>query len=156
MQDIIRDLLIKIEGTYHGHHDSVMVSVWNEPEVSLLEAVLSRGDRRLGEVIYKAWEAGNRFDAWQECFNHGNWLKSFQENGLEPAFYANRERPLEEILPWQHIDTGVTQNFLKKEYKGMRLGKNTPDCRHGACNACGLQRWHPDCRQKSKTKVKLI
>jgi radical SAM family uncharacterized protein len=129
---------------------------WQDTKTSQLEAVMSRGDRRLGKVIHRAWELGNRFDAWQECFNYGNWLKAFQENGLDPAFYATRERLLEEILPWQHIDTGVTQNFLKKEYEGMRLGKNTSDCRHGACNACGLQRWHPDCRKKFKTRDKLI
>jgi len=125
---------------------------WQDTKTSRLEAVLSRGDRRLGKAIQKAWELGSRFDAWQECFNYGNWLKAFQENGLDPAFYANRERLLKEILPWQHIDTGLTQNFLKKEYEGMRLGSDTPDCRHGSCNACGLQRWHPDCQQKFKTK----
>ena len=129
---------------------------WQDTKTSQLEAVLSRGDRRLSKVIHRAWELGNRFDAWQECFNYGNWLKAFQENGLDPTFYVNRERLLEEILPWQHIDTGLTQNFLKKEYEGMRQGKNTPDCRHGSCNACGLQRWHPDCQQKFKTTDKLI
>jgi radical SAM family uncharacterized protein len=129
---------------------------WQDTKTSQLEAVLSRGDRRLGKVIHRAWELGNRFDAWQECFNYGNWLRALQESGLDPAFYANRERLLEEILPWQHIDTGLTQNFLKKEYEGMRLGSDTPDCRHGSCNACGLQRWHPDCQQKFKTKDKLI
>jgi radical SAM family uncharacterized protein len=129
---------------------------WQDTKTSQLEAVMSRGDRRLGKVIHRAWELGNRFDAWQECFNYGNWLKAFQENELDPAFYANRERPLKGILPWQHIDTGVTQNFLRKEYQGMRLGKNTSDCRHGSCNACGLQRRHPDCRKKFKTRDKLI
>jgi len=129
---------------------------WQDTKTSQLEAVLSRGDRRLGKVIHRAWELGNRFDAWQECFNYGNWLRALQESGLDPAFYANRERLLEEILPWQHIDTGLTQNFLKKEYEGMRLGSDTPDCRHGSCNACGLQRWHPDCQQKFETKDKLI
>jgi len=123
---------------------------WQDTKTSQLEAVLSRGDRRLGKVIHRAWELGNRFDAWQECFNYDNWLKAFQENGLDPAFYANRERPLEEILPWNHIDIGVTQTFLQREYEGMRLGKNTTDCRHEACNACGLQRWHANCAQKLK------
>jgi radical SAM family uncharacterized protein len=123
---------------------------WQDTKTSQLEAVLSRGDRRLGKVIHRAWELGNRFDAWQECFNYDNWLKAFQENGLDPAFYANRERPLEEILPWNHIDIGVTQTFLQREYEGMRLGKNTTDCRNEACNACGLQRWHANCAQKLK------
>ena len=123
---------------------------WQDTKTSQLEAVLSRGDRRLGKVIHRAWELGSRFDAWQECFNYDNWLKAFQENGLDPAFYANRERPLEEILPWNHIDIGVTQTFLQREYEGMRLGKNTTDCRNEACNACGLQRWHANCAQKLK------
>jgi radical SAM family uncharacterized protein len=129
---------------------------WQDTKTSQLEAVLSRGDRRLGKAIHRAWELGNRFDAWQECFNYGNWLKAFQENGIDPAFYANRERPLDEILPWQHIDSGVTQNFLKKEYENMYRGRSTSDCRNGSCNACGLQRWHSDCQQKLKTADKLV
>ena len=129
---------------------------WQDTQTSQLEAVLSRGDRRLGKAIHRAWQLGNRFDAWQECFNYDNWLKAFQENGLDPAFYANRERVIDEILPWQHIDSGVTQKFLKKEYESIQLGKSTSDCRYGSCNACGLQRWHPDCQQKFKTADKLI
>jgi radical SAM family uncharacterized protein len=129
---------------------------WQDTKISQLEAVLSRGDRRLGKVIHKAWELGNKFDAWQECFNYDNWLRAFQESGLDPAFYANRERPLDETLPWQHIDIGVTPAFLTREQMNMRKEKETTDCRYGSCNACGLQRWHPDCQQKSKTTDKLI
>jgi radical SAM family uncharacterized protein len=129
---------------------------WQDTKTSQLEAVLSRGDRRLGKVIHKAWELGNRFDAWHECFNYGNWLHAFHESELDPALYANRERLLDEALPWQHVDTGVTQNFLKKEYQDMWQGKETPDCRHGPCNACGLQLRHADCQQKFKTNVNLI
>jgi radical SAM family uncharacterized protein len=129
---------------------------WQDTKTSQLEAVLSRGDRRLGKVIHRAWELGSRFDAWQECFNYGNWLKSFQENDLDPVFYANRERPLDEILPWQHIDIGVTKNFLQQQYESIFLGTDTGDCRYGLCNACGLQRWHQDCQQKFKKKDKLI
>jgi radical SAM superfamily enzyme YgiQ (UPF0313 family) len=129
---------------------------WQDTNTSQLEAVLSRGDRRLGKVIHRAWELGNRFDAWQECFNYDNWLQAFQENGLDPAFYANRQRPLDEILPWQHIDIGVTSNFLRKECEAMQLGKDTSDCRQGACHACGLQRWHSDCAQKLKAPDKHI
>jgi radical SAM family uncharacterized protein len=121
---------------------------WQDPKTSQLEAVLSRGDRRLGKVIHRAWELGSKFDAWHEHFNHDNWLDALNECGLDPTFYANRERPLDELLPWQHIDIGVTQTFLKKEYQKMQQGIDTPDCRHKPCNACGLQRWHPDCQQK--------
>jgi radical SAM family uncharacterized protein len=129
---------------------------WQDTKTSQLEAVLSRGDRRLGKVIHRAWELGNRFDAWHECFNYDNWAKAFRESGLDPAFYANRERSLDEILPWHHIDIGVTKDYLQKEYEGIRLASDTGDCRCGSCNACGLQRWHVDCRQKFENRDKLI
>ncbi len=121
---------------------------WQDPEVSLLEAALSRGDRRLGEVIYRAWKLGSTFDAWNERFNYQNWLGAFEQTGLEPSFYAQRERPLDELLPWAHIDVGVTSAFLKREYHRAIEGKETPDCRYQPCNACGLERWQPDCQQK--------
>jgi radical SAM superfamily enzyme YgiQ (UPF0313 family) len=121
---------------------------WQDPKVSRLEAVLSRGDRRLGKVIYRAWRLGSTFDAWNECLGYQNWLRAFDETGLEPEFYARRERPLDEHLPWAHIDTGVTPAFLKQEYQRALEGKETPDCRYKSCNACGLQRWQPDCQQR--------
>jgi radical SAM family uncharacterized protein len=121
---------------------------WSDPKLSLLEAVLSRGDRRLGKVIYRAWKSGSTFDAWTEHFNYGNWLGAFEDSGLEPGFYAWRQRPLDEILPWSHIDVGVTTAFLKREYRRALDGKGTPDCRYEACNACGLERWQSDCQQK--------
>ncbi len=121
---------------------------WQDPEISLLEAALSRGDRRLGQVIYGAWRAGSTFDAWGERFNYQNWLDAFSQSGLEPSFYAHRERPLDEILPWAHIDLGVTPAFLKKEYQRALEGKETPDCRQQPCNNCGLERWSTDCQQR--------
>jgi radical SAM superfamily enzyme YgiQ (UPF0313 family) len=121
---------------------------WQDPEVSLLEAALSRGDRRLGKVIYDAWKSGSTFDAWDERFNYQNWLDAFGKSGLEPAFYAQRERPLDELLPWAHIDVGVTSAFLKREYQRAIEGEATPDCRHKSCNACGLERLSADCQQK--------
>ena len=121
---------------------------WQDPEVSLLEAALSRGDRRLGRVIYDAWRSGSTFDAWNERFNYQNWLDAFKKSGLEPGFYAQRERPLDEPLPWAHIDAGVTSAFLKQEYQRAIEGKETPDCHYKPCNACGLERWQADCQQK--------
>ncbi len=121
---------------------------WQDTRLSLLEAVLSRGDRRLGKVIYRAWKLGSTFDAWGEHFNYDNWLKAFNEAGLEPSFYAQRERSLDELLPWAHIDVGVTTAFLKQEYHRAGNEKPTLDCRPATCSACGLQRWHPDCAQK--------
>ena len=121
---------------------------WQEPKISQLEAVLSRGDRRLGKVIYRAWKLGSTFDAWDECFDYQKWLRAFDESGLEADFYARRERPLDEYLPWAHIDAGVTPDFLKQEYQRAIEGKETPDCRTQACNACGLERLSADCQQR--------
>ncbi len=120
---------------------------WQDPRVSLLEAVLSRGDRRLGKVIHSAWKLGSTFDAWNERFSYENWLKAFDQAGLDPAFYARRERPLDEPLPWSHIDIGVDTAFLKQEYRRARSAELTPDCRNEPCNACGLERLQL-CRQK--------
>jgi len=121
---------------------------WTDPKVSQLEAALSRGDRRLGKVIYRAWQLGSIFDAWSEHFNYENWLRAFEEAGLEPGVYNQREPPLNEPLPWAHIDVGLTTAFLKREYQRALRGRETPDCRYEACNVCGLQRWQPQCRQK--------
>jgi len=123
---------------------------WPDPKASLLEAALSRGDRRLGKVIYRAWQLGSTFDAWSEHFHYENWLGAFEETRLEPGFYAQRERCLDEPLPWAHIDVGLTTAFLKQEYHRALDGRETPDCRYQACNACGLERWQPDCQQKHK------
>ena len=121
---------------------------WQDTKISLLEAALSRGDRRLGKVIYRAWQLGSTFDAWDERFNYENWLRAFEESGLEPGFYAQRERSLDERLPWAHIDVGVTPAFLKQEYQRAIDGVETPDRRYEICNACGLEHWLSDCQQK--------
>jgi radical SAM family uncharacterized protein len=112
---------------------------WQDPSTSLLEATMSRGDRRMGKVIHQVWKLGSKFDAWSEHFRIDNWLKAFADAGLEPGFYAHRERSVDEILPWSHIDTGVTDEFLKREYQRAREGQDTLDCRNNACNACGLE-----------------
>ena len=125
---------------------------WSEPKVSLLEAALSRGDRRLGRVIHRAWELGSTFDAWDECFKYENWARAFSEAGLTPGFYARRQRSLDEVMPWAHINVGVTQAFLKQELERAMNGKITSDCRYGNCNACGLERWQPPCQQKLALK----
>jgi len=131
-----------------GLHRKGLRLSWSEPKVSLLEAAMSRGDRRLGRVIYRAWESGSTFDAWSEHFNYGNWLRAFEETGLDAGFYAQRQRSLDELLPWSHIDTGVTAAFLKREYRRALEGKETPDCRYQDCNACGLEHYQPDCQLK--------
>jgi radical SAM family uncharacterized protein len=121
---------------------------WQDPETSLLEAALSRGDRRLGQVIRRAWELGSVFDAWDERFKFDNWRRAFEDAGLDIDFYARRQRPLDETLPWSHIDIGVTTDFLKREYQRALEGVQTPDCRQGPCNACGLELSELACQQR--------
>jgi len=121
---------------------------WDNPEVSLLEAVLSRGDRRLGRAILLAWQKGAIFDAWRERFDYDKWQKAFNEEGLNPDFYACRKRSLEEVLPWSHINSGVSQAFLKREYRRALKGEPTGDCRHEKCNACGLEKKSASCLDK--------
>ncbi len=112
---------------------------WHDPNVSLLEAVMARGDRKIGKIIKRAWELGCKFDAWSELYDHTKWMQAFKECNIDPVFYANRERSLDEILPWSYIDAGVSEDFLKKEYLKAKNGEETLDCRNNACNACGLE-----------------
>jgi radical SAM family uncharacterized protein len=147
-QDSEEQLSLKHQMLKQGlRHLGVDLS-WQDPKVSELEAVLSRGDRRLGKAIYRAWQLGSSFDAWSERFNYQNWLQAFDETGLNPSFYASRHRDLDELLPWSHIDVGVSSEFLKREYQRAWEEKETPDCRQGQCNVCGLQRWQLSCRRK--------
>ncbi|MFQ6122491.1 MAG: TIGR03960 family B12-binding radical SAM protein [Dehalococcoidales bacterium] len=143
-----QQLSAKHELLKSGLHRKGIKLSWQDPRLSLLEAALSRGDRRLGKVIYRAWKLGSTFDAWDEYFNYENWLRAFTESGLEPSFYAQRQYALDELLPWAHIDAGISPAFLKREYQRATEGRETPDCRYDACSACGLQHWHPTCRQK--------
>ncbi len=126
---------------------------WSDMKSSLLEAVFSRGDRRLGEVIYRAWKAGCRFDSWSEYYNYDAWMKAFEESGLDPVFYARRERSLDEILPWSHIHTGVSSEFLKREFAHSQEEKTTRDCRTENCNACGLEKTAGACIEKISKSV---
>jgi radical SAM family uncharacterized protein len=110
---------------------------WNAPDETLLEALLARGDRRLGEVILSAWKSGAKFDSWNEHFDFDYWLGALGDVGLSLDFYTTRHRSLEEALPWDHIDTGVKKSYLVDEYLRSREGEIQPDCRNG-CVACGI------------------
>jgi len=110
---------------------------WTSPDETMLEALLSRGDRRLSEVIFRAWERGAKFDAWREHFSAENWLAACEEVGLDPEFYVHRERGEEERLPWDHIDIGVRKKFLLEDYRMSKAGEIRPDCR-SHCYACGI------------------
>jgi radical SAM family uncharacterized protein len=114
---------------------------WEDPEQSLLEAVISRGDRRLGRAIYRAWQLGAKYDAWDENYDWSRWEQAMTEEGLDPAFYANRERGLFETFPWSHIDIGVTVSYLRGEWQRTFSQEATGDCapHKGPCNVCGVQ-----------------
>lgn len=109
---------------------------WHDAETSLIEAVLSRGDRRLGAVIEEVWRQGGRLDAWSDYFSYERWRKAFEKCGLDPAFYANRRYPTDSMLPWEHIDVGVRREHLLRERERCYHSKLSPDCRKG-CSACG-------------------
>jgi radical SAM family uncharacterized protein len=110
---------------------------WSAPEETLLEAVLARGDRRLGAVIHRAWQLGARFDAWDEHFRFDVWQQAFDDAGLEMGFYAYRRRAPDEVLPWDHISMGVKKRYLAQEYQRGLAGQIREDCR-GGCYACGI------------------
>jgi radical SAM family uncharacterized protein len=114
---------------------------WEEPEQSLLEAILSCGDRRLGPAIHRAWQRGARFDAWSDGYDWSRWQRALEESGLDPAFYAHREKGLFEMFPWSHIDAGVTAAYLRGEWLKTQRGETTGDCapHRGPCNVCGVQ-----------------
>ncbi len=111
---------------------------WHEAEVSFIEAVLARGDRRLGPAIMAAWRQGARLEGWSEHFRYDYWAAAFRETGLDPAFYANRERAEDEVFPWDHLDFGVSKTFLQAERRRARDGQVTADCRSGRCSGCGV------------------
>jgi radical SAM family uncharacterized protein len=111
---------------------------WHSPEMGRLEAVMARGDRRVSATIYEAWKLGARFDGWSECFSNVLWEKAFQATGIDPAFYANRERSLDEVLPWRHLSSGAEVGFLIEERKRAFAGVGTADCRLGTCAGCGV------------------
>jgi len=110
---------------------------WHQPETSFLEAVFARGDRRLGKVLIRAWELGCRFDGWKEHFDFAKWTKAFEDCNIDPKFYALRRRSYTEVLPWDHINIGVSREFLKRENERALRGRTTPYCREGCIN-CGI------------------
>ena len=110
---------------------------YNIPDSTLLESWLSRGDRRLGNVIKSAWENGAKFDAWGERDNLQIWRAAFEENQLDPDFYAYRERDLDEILPWDLINIGVSKKFLRRDFEWSQIGRTRQDCRE-SCFQCGI------------------
>ncbi len=112
---------------------------WHDCKTSVLEAVLARGDRRIGRVIEDAWKNGCHFDGWNEYFNFDAWMKAIEKNGLTVEFYANRKREYDEVLPWSHLDFGINEEFLISENKKAHIGQITQNCRL-KCSGCGANR----------------
>lgn len=109
---------------------------WHESSVSFLEGVFARGDRRLGKVIETAVKNGCRFDGWDECFSLEKWIDAFEKCGIDPVFYTSRERSFDEVLPWEHLDYGITKQFLIEQDRLAHGEKTTPNCRE-KCSNCG-------------------
>ncbi len=130
----IRDIKERLRGKIR--HRRIRLK-FNNPERSVLEAILSRGDRRLGKVIHRAWELGCKFDSWEDHFNFQRWQTAFEDTGLDMGFYLYRKRGGEETLPWNHISTGVTEEFLRYEKSQSTRGITTEDCFTGDCPDCG-------------------
>lgn len=113
---------------------------WHEAELTLLEGVLARGDRKVGKILYDVYKKGAMFDSWSEYFKYDAWMETFKENDMDPLFYTARERDKEELFPWDFIDAGVTKEFLWREYQTAIGEKVTPNCRQ-KCSGCGAMKF---------------
>ena len=114
----------------YTHHDA---------KVSRIEAVLARGDRRLSKALALAAEENFMFDSWDECFDYDRWVSVFERSGIDPAFYANRQFGLDEVLPWDIIDCGVSKEFMRRERDRAYGETTTPHCRE-KCSGCGANK----------------
>ena len=112
---------------------------YHNPDVSMLEVILAKGDRRLCKAVYTAWKKGCKFDSWDEYFHFDKWLEAFEECGIDTSFYANRRFEYDEILPWDHLDYLVSKEFLIRENKTAHQSKTTPNCRL-RCSGCGVNK----------------
>jgi radical SAM family uncharacterized protein len=128
---------------------------WEDPEKSLLEAVLSRGDRRVADVIETAWRNGAKFDAWSEYHDWDIWQAAFDAHGVDPAFYAYRPHDLWETLPWAHIHGGTEPSYLRGEWLATLEQEITLDCKRDPCNVCGMQNLDVDCKVKIADLVRM-
>ncbi|MDI6688054.1 MAG: TIGR03960 family B12-binding radical SAM protein [Desulfobacterales bacterium] len=111
---------------------------WQNPEVSMIEGLFARGDRQLSGLLVDAYKKGCKFDGWGDRFQYGLWERAFFDQGLDVDRYTTRARDVTDPLPWDHIETGVTKEFLTLEREKAERGEHTPDCRRGDCNTCGV------------------
>jgi radical SAM family uncharacterized protein len=114
---------------------------WHEADVTVLEGMLARGDRRMSDAILYVYEHGGFYDAWGEYFDYNRWLEAFEACGISIDFYALRERPVDEILPWDFIDIGVTKDFMIREWNNAHSQTVTPNCRM-RCSGCGAKEFN--------------
>ncbi len=125
-QDYMRKIMKTKNVTYN----------WHDAKTSVMEGVIARGDRRQGKAIYLAWQRGCKFDGWEQLFDFDKWIQAFKDCDLDPAFYASRQRPLDEVFPWDHIGCGTTKQHLKREWERSRNAAITEDCMK-KCAGCG-------------------
>jgi radical SAM family uncharacterized protein len=138
-QDSMDEFYEKAKALKNEIKDSKISFSYHEPKLSYLEAVFARGDRRLSNVLIKAWEKGCRFDGWYDMFDYGKWMEAFEECNVDPDFFGRRKREISEVLPWDFIDAGVSKEFLIREYKKAMEAVTTPDCRK-QCFNCGVNK----------------
>lgn len=138
-QDTFEQIVEKQKALQHSVTTKKISLSWHEVKTSVLEGVVARGDRRLGKAIYNAWKMGCKFDSWDECFDFEKWKQAIRDAGLTIEFYANRVREENEILPWDHIDVGVSKKFLWREYQKAVNAQVTPNCKEN-CAGCGANK----------------
>ncbi|APC81928.1 TIGR03960 family B12-binding radical SAM protein [Clostridium botulinum] len=136
-QDTMEDVRKKIEAVRGAIKSKQITYNWHESLVSYMEAIFARGDRRLCNVLIKAFEKGARFDGWNQYFDFNIWKEALEESNVDGDFYAYRQREYDEILPWDFVDTGVSKEFLMRENERAKKAEVTPDCRQG-CKNCGV------------------
>ncbi len=138
-QDTVEQLQAKQKHLVQSVTSRKISLSWHDAKVSNLEGIFARGDRRLGKVLLEAHDRGCKFDSWGEFFNYEKWMEIFSDLNVDPAFYNARKREFDEVLPWSHIDIGVTEEFLKRENIKAHEGITTPHCRE-KCAGCGANR----------------
>lgn len=138
-QNTIEEIRNKQDMLKHEMKSRIINYNWHDADLSILEGVFARGDRKLSKVLITAYEKGCRLDGWNEHFKYDKWMEAFSENNIDYTFYNHRERTYEEILPWDFIDVGVTKEFLKKENEKAKQAAVTPNCRQ-KCAGCGITR----------------
>ncbi len=135
-QEYLRRAAIVNETTQQQLNRKSLRYHWHEADITVLEGLLARGDRRVSKAIFRAYEKGQIFDAWSDFFDMDRWAEALKETGISLDFYAYRQRSADEILPWDFIDTGVSRTFLRREWERARAGEVTPNCRK-QCSGCG-------------------